>query len=186
MDTPTEELVVLVDDHNRPIGTAPKADVHTKNTPLHRAFSVYVFNDSGEVLTQQRSSKKITWPLVWSNSCCGHVLPQEKVEDAVKRRVRQELSLVLEEVQVALPEFRYRAELDGIVENEICPVFLAKTEQVCKPNPSEIEQIQWVPWHEFVRGINDPETIYSPWAVLQVTELLASKSATQLIEKILE
>lgn len=184
-DEASEELVVLVNDQNEEIGTAPKATVHTSETPLHRAFSVYIFNNNGEVLTQQRAGSKVTWPLVWSNSCCGHVSPGEDVADAAKRRVQQELHLALETVHNVLPQFRYRVELDGIVENEICPVFLAKTDQQPQPDPSEVAAVEWIQWSNFLTAIHDPNTKYSPWAVLQVAELEKSEEANRVLKEIL-
>jgi len=66
------EKVVLVDEENNVLGTTDKSTVHTANTPLHRGFSAFIFNSKQEILLQQRSKYKKTWPLVWSNSCCGH------------------------------------------------------------------------------------------------------------------
>ena len=96
------ELVILVDEQNSILGTMPKDEVHGATTPLHRGFSVFVFRSSDRhVLLQQRSAKKRTWPLVWSNSCCGHPAPDESNVDAAKRRLKHELCLIpmlLEEV----------------------------------------------------------------------------------------
>jgi len=68
-----QEYVVLVDEHNNVLGTTPKATVHGEDTPLHRAFSAFIFNSKGELLLQQRSLAKKTWPGVWSNSFKGFV-----------------------------------------------------------------------------------------------------------------
>jgi len=88
------ELVVLVDDADTEIGTMPKSEVHTLDTPLHRAFSLFLFRKSdGKLLLQQRSHAKKTWPLVWSNTCCGHPGPGEERIDAVARRLGRELGM---------------------------------------------------------------------------------------------
>jgi isopentenyl-diphosphate delta-isomerase len=71
MTSPIEE-VVLVDEENNILGTMPKSLVHGEKTPLHRAFSAFIFNYDKKLLLQQRSHVKKTWPLAWSNSCCGH------------------------------------------------------------------------------------------------------------------
>lgn len=141
----SEELVVLVDENDNILGTAPKATIHTDQTPLHRAFSCFIFNSEGELLLQQRALHKVTWPGVWANSCCGHPAPDESYEQAVKRRVKQELDLDIEPI-LMLPNYRYKAEFQGVVENEICPVFVAKTNKQPRPNPNEINALDWQDW----------------------------------------
>ena len=169
-----EDLVVLVDEFDQEVGTARKSEVHHADTPLHRAFSIFLFNEKGEFLMQQRAFSKKTWPGVWSNSCCGHVRPSESAEAAAHRRLEFELGLAGVELELALPNFRYRAEKDGVVENEICPVFVGVTDQVPRPNPSEVETVKWVDWDEFVVSIGDPDTDISPWAVEEVGQLVSS------------
>src|SRR5205809_7118363 len=89
------ELVVLVDEQNKVLGSMAKASVHGAKTPLHRGFSSFVFRSSDQrLLLQQRSSKKRTWPLIWSNSCCGHPGPGESNVGAAMRRLKYELGLV--------------------------------------------------------------------------------------------
>ena len=94
MEEPVE-LVVLVDDDGTPIGSHPKATVHTTDTPLHLAFSCHVLNAAGEVLVSRRALAKKTWPGVWTNAFCGHPAPGEDMEEAVRRRARDELGLEL-------------------------------------------------------------------------------------------
>ena len=169
-----DDKVVFVDESNNPIGTGDKLPSHTDDTQLHRAFSVFLFDPQGRFLMQQRALSKKTWPGVWSNSCCGHVMLHEATEAAAERRLMFELGLTGIDLTLALPKFRYRAEKDGIVENEICPVFVGVTDRVPRPNPAEVESVKWVDWDEFVRTIDDPETDISPWAVEEVKELLKS------------
>jgi isopentenyl-diphosphate Delta-isomerase len=163
----TEECVILVDEENRPIGTAPKAGVHHANTPLHRAFSCFVFNSRRELLLQQRAHHKVTWPGVWSNSCCGHPLPDEIDEDAVRRRLSDELGVTDVVLQLALPDYRYRAQMLGVVENEFCPVWIGFSDVAPKPNPDEVADVQSRPWTAFLSGVTaNTDPFYqalSPW-----------------------
>ncbi|MFD6897676.1 isopentenyl-diphosphate Delta-isomerase [Rhodococcus sp. NPDC060086] len=166
-----EELVVLLDEHERPIGTAPKATVHHADTPLHLAFSCYVFDGAGRVLTTRRALSKITWPGVWTNACCGHPGPDETPEDAVRRRVEQELGLVVDDVTCVLPRFRYRATAaDGTVENEVCPVFCARAASDLDPDPSEVMEWEWVSWTDLETAATVPWLI-SPWSAEQIPQL---------------
>src|SRR5688500_14251219 len=116
--SPDEERIVLVDENNREIGVAPKLASHHAQTPLHRAFSCFVFNGRGEFLLTQRSLSKKVFPGIWTNSCCGHPAPGETTEDAVRRRLFDELGMTPQRLELVLPDFRYRAEMNGIVENE--------------------------------------------------------------------
>lgn len=166
-----DDRVIYVDDNGTPIGTEEKLAAHHADTRLHSAFSVFIFNDLGEILLQQRALSKKTWPGVWSNSCCGHVMLHETVESAARRRVKYELGMTVRNLAVALPDFRYRAEKDGIVENEICPVLIAHAASDPKPNPQEVESIRWLKWEDFVVEVADPANGYSPWAVLEVNQL---------------
>ena len=158
-----EDYIVLVDKNNNVLGTAPKLATHNNNTPLHRAFSVFLFNSRGQLLLQQRSSKKKTWPLIWSNSCCGHPMLNESNIDAAKRRLNFELGIKIDKLFEILPDFSYKAEMNGIVENEICPVLIAFSDQKPLLNPNEAESVRWIKWQEFLREIEENSGTYSVW-----------------------
>ena len=169
-----DELVVLVDEQGREIGSATKASVHHQATPLHLAFSCYLFDGVGRVLLTRRSLGKQTWPGVWTNSFCGHPGPGEPLVEAMHRRARQELGVTLEAVECVLPEFRYRAVApDGTVENEVCPVFCARTDAAVDAAPGEIMDFIWVPWSE-LRAAAGLSWAISPWAAEQIPLLDAA------------
>jgi isopentenyl-diphosphate delta-isomerase len=169
------EQVVLLDDEGRAIGKTDKSTVHHRKTPLHLAFSCYVFRSrDGRFLITQRASSKRTWPAVWTNSCCGHPAPGEPMVSAITRRLGDELGLPVRSVDLVLPRFRYRAVMDnGVVENELCPVFRAVTDETPHPDPAEVDAFEWVDWGPFARAVSLGEREISPWCRLQVEELLA-------------
>lgn len=169
---PAEELVVLCSPDGRPTGTARKADVHHRDTPLHLAFSCYVFDPDGRVLVTRRARTKPTFPGVRTNSCCGHPGPGEAMDAAVRRRLLQELGVVAAQVDLILPAFRYRATAaDGTVENELCPVYRVRTDAVrVYVDASEVDDAWWVPWPVFADR-HDPADPLSPWAADQVRQL---------------
>lgn len=166
------EEVVLVDENDSPIGTVPKSQVHSENTPLHRAFSSFVFNSKGEVLLQQRSSKKKTWPLVWSNSCCGHPLPNEDREDGVVRRLKDELGLSVKRSDIVfMSHYRYCFTRFGIMENEICPIYVLFCDDTPSINPEEVESIKWMEWAKYVEETKTNPENWSEWCVEEVALL---------------
>jgi isopentenyl-diphosphate delta-isomerase len=179
----TAEYVVLLDDDGQPIGQAPKGEVHTASTPLHLAFSCYGFDGSDRLLLTRRAESKLTFPGVWTNTCCGHPMPGESPADAVRRRVREELAVTAENVVCALPDFRYRAEMNGIEENEVCPVFLCWITGDPEPRPDEVAEARWISWPDYVRQALSPGSELSPWSVLQVTELREGGMVERFLER---
>ena len=173
LSTRPPESVVLLDEEGRAVGTADKWRVHDADTPLHLAFSCYLFDTEGSVLVTRRATHKTTWPGVWTNSCCGHPGPTEPMEDAVRRRVGQELGVTLDRLVLVLPRFRYRAVMDGVVENEMCPVYVATTGDAVRPDPDEVADAVWEPWTEFRAGVLDGSRDVSPWCREQVAQLPA-------------
>ena len=158
------EEVVLVDEQNNVLGTMPKDKVHQKNTPLHRAFSSFIFNRDKKLLLQQRSGWKKTWPLMWSNSCCGHPQLDETNVAAARRRLRDELNLEVETIEEVAP-YRYQFTKDGVMENEICPILVGFTRNEPEINPDEAEAVQWINWDEFLADIKINPDKYSPWCI---------------------
>lgn len=166
------EQVVLLDEEGRSVGVADKRTVHHRDTPLHLAFSCYVFDDTGAVLVTRRATHKPTWPGAWTNSVCGHPGPGEPLVDAVRRRARDELGIDVADVRLMLATFRYRAVMpDGVVENEMCPVFVARTADPVRPDPDEVDSFEWVAWADFRSAVLDGTRDVSPWCVSQVQAL---------------
>ncbi len=179
-----DDMIVYVDEDNNAIGTAPKLAAHDGDTKRHRAFSIFLFNSKGELLLQQRALTKKTWPGVWSNSCCGHVMLHETVVSAAKRRLKYELGITGIKLDVILPDFRYRAEKDGVVENELCPVLVGYTDALPAPNPDEVNEVRWIDWQQFVMDVANPDNGYSPWARDEVELLNADHRFNELISNL--
>lgn len=174
-DETVVEHVVLLDSIGRPRGVLPKALAHTHDTPLHLAFSCHVVRGDGSLLLSRRAATKRTWPGVWSNGCCGHPQSGETLRDAVTRRLGQELGLRADRLDVALPDFAYRAEMpDGTIEHELCPVVIAHVDGVPDLDPAEVDDVAWIGWRELVDRAERLPGSLSPWSVLQVAELHAT------------
>ncbi|MFK0072146.1 isopentenyl-diphosphate Delta-isomerase [Arthrobacter woluwensis] len=165
-------LVQLVSEQGDPLGTAPRATVHTATTPLHLAFSCHLIDGEGRVLLTRRSLSKAAWPGVWTNSFCGHPAPGEPLEEAVRRRAREELGLEIDDVRAVLPDFRYRAvDSSGVVEHEICPVFVARIDRDPEPSPEEVDSWAWASPDHVDQAVTATPFVFSPWLVLQHAEL---------------
>jgi isopentenyl-diphosphate delta-isomerase len=167
-------LVVLLDEDGRPCGTARKDEVHTLDTPLHLAFSCWVFDENGRTLLTRRSLAKLTWPGVWTNSFCGHPEPGEDLADTVHRRGWDELGARLADVRLVLPSFRYRAvSASGIVENEVCPVYTARLASALDPHPDEVADLRWTTLHDLRERTAGEPGPFSPWMLEQLDQLAA-------------
>lgn len=173
------ELVVLVDGQNNPIGTADKDTVHSHDTPLHRAFSLFLFNSKKQLLLTKRAETKKTFPGVWTNTVCGHLLPDETAEAAAKRRLKEELGIAGINIKEASP-YRYRfADKNGIVENEICPILIGFFNGDPNPVASEIEDWKWMDWENFLNEIEKENSPYSPWSI-EEAKILNSLESIQV------
>jgi isopentenyl-diphosphate delta-isomerase len=170
-----EELIVLVDEDGLPTGTAEKWSSHHASTPLHLAFSCYVFDDDGMFLATRRALTKKVWPGVWSNTACGHPAPGESLANAIARRLDYELGMRVRDVDVVLPDHLYRAPaFQGIVEYEFCPVYVARAASRPLPNAVEVVDCAWVPWERFRSdALSDASDAYSWWCKNQLRELVA-------------
>lgn len=173
---PLSDRVVLLDESGAAIGSANKERVHTDSTPLHLAFSCHISNSAGELLVTRRALGKRSWPGVWTNAFCGHPQPNELLTDALVRHAESELGLSLDTVEnhvvLELPDFRYRAvDPSGIVENEVCPVYRAVTDETPHPNPLEVVEIAWVQPHALAQSIALTPWAFSPWLVLQAQSM---------------
>ena len=162
---------MLMDELGRVIGSQPKRVTHHAHTPLHLGFSCYVVNPTGHLLLTRRAVNKRSFGGVWTNTVCGHPAPGEAAVDAVIRRASYELGMTLRGVAEALPDFRYRAEQGGVVENEWCPVFIASSNDEPTHHPDEVAESRWSTWAEFLAETRRRPAVWSPWCREQAEQL---------------
>ncbi len=161
-----DEPLILVNEADCEIGQLSKSACHDGNGVLHRAFSLFIFNASGELLLQQRSAGKRLWPLYWSNSCCSHPRWGETMEEATERRLAQELGMTSRLHH--LYTFRYGAPyLDLGSENEMCWVFAGHSDERPRPNSTEIAELRWISAESLDRELQLRPEIFTPWFTLE-------------------
>jgi isopentenyl-diphosphate delta-isomerase len=156
----------MVDSSDRELGFCSKEECHRGDGILHRAFSVFLFDESGRVLLQQRSASKPLWPMYWSNSCCSHPRQSETVEEAAHRRVLEELALTCD--LRFLYKFEYRAPFGDIgTEHELCWVFAGYPAGKLAAHPEEIAAWRYVEPGELTREITARPEEFTPWLKLE-------------------
>jgi len=157
-----DEPLILVDESDRVVGHLSKGACHDGEGVLHRAFSLFVFNRSGQLLLQRRSPEKRLWPLFWSNSCCSHPRQDETMDQAVRRRLREELGL--ESDLHFLYKFQYQARYEDVgSENEICWVYVGVADGSPEPNPNEIADHRWLTPSQLDDEMESAPESFTPW-----------------------
>lgn len=158
----TVERVILVDEADQAIGEMEKMQAHREGR-LHRAFSVFLFDESGRVLLQRRALSKYHSGGLWTNACCSHPRAGEATMDAAHRRLMEELGIDCELREVS--EFTYKAELDlGMIEHEHDHVFTGLYKGSDIPfNPEEVDSIDWVSFGDLVDDIASSPEKYTVW-----------------------
>ena len=155
------------------------------HTPLHLGFSCYVFDADDHLLVTRRALDKRTFPGVWTNSFCGHPAPVEPLSYAVRRRAADELGLEVGEPRLVLPQFRYRAEMGGIVELELCPVLSVHVDrsEPLRPRADEVAEWSWEPWDDVVASVSRGREV-SVWCREQVALLARLGLPEQLARRV--
>lgn len=155
------ESVILVDDKDIEVGVMEKMEAHLTGT-LHRAISVFVFNEKGEFLLQQRAYEKYHSGGKWSNTCCSHPRPGEHIIDAANRRLREEMGMNCK--LTPWFNFTYRAELDnGMIEHEYDHVFIGISDEHPKPEPNEVSAFKYIAREALEADIQQSPRQYSEW-----------------------
>ncbi len=160
------DLLILVDSSDEQIGALDKEACHNGSGKLHRAISVFIFNDDGDLLIQQRHTQKRLWGGVWSNSCCSHPRVDEETDVAAHRRVAEELGLKTD--LNFLFKFEYRAlDAEFGTEHELCSVYAGHVD--CEPivNTTEIQAWEWVPSAELSQRVKQTPKDFTPWLQIE-------------------
>ena len=161
------EALILVDEADRSLGVLSKTLCHEGRGILHRAFSLLIFNDRGDLLIQQRAAAKRIWPMYWSNSCCSHPRADESMETATQRRLHEELGIRCP-LQF-LFKFHYQAQFDATgAENELCSVFVGRCREPIRANSHEILDWRWIAPEALQSQIAaEGGRTFTPWFLLE-------------------
>ncbi len=156
-----QEMVILVDEHDNEIGLMEKQEAHVKAL-LHRAFSVMVFNDKGEMLLQQRALSKYHSGGLWTNTCCSHPRQGETTEQAAHRRLQEEMGF---DCELKLHQtFIYKAPFDnGLTEHELDHVFIGTYNQDPQINPEEVNDFHWISLSELDQQLRNQPEKFTVW-----------------------
>ncbi|MFB9055327.1 isopentenyl-diphosphate Delta-isomerase [Mariniflexile ostreae] len=156
-----EEKVILVNEKNEQIGLMPKMEAHEKAV-LHRAFSVFIFNDKNELMIQQRALSKYHTPGLWANTCCSHQREGESNIDAGKRRLQEEMGFVVDLKESI--SFIYKAPFDnGLTEHEFDHILLGKYNGEPIINPDEVASWKWMSLDAIRKDIEAHPERYTAW-----------------------
>jgi isopentenyl-diphosphate Delta-isomerase len=155
------EQVILVNNQDEETGLMEKMEAHRKGL-LHRAFSLFVFNNKDELMLQQRALTKYHTPGLWTNTCCSHPRPSEKTDDAAHRRLMEEMGFSCK-LEKAF-DFVYRAGFEnGLTEHEFDHVFVGRYNDNPSINPDEVNDWKWIDLDELKNDIHDHPLHYTIW-----------------------
>jgi len=172
------EEIVLVDEKGNDVGKGDKMQIH-KDGKLHMAFSIFVFNSEGKLMIHKRNKDKYHSGGLWTNTCCSHPRPGENLDDAVNRRLKEEMGFTTDLRKVF--DFIYKVKFDnGLYEHELDHVFIGTYDGDPKPNPEEVEDWKWVDLKELRKDMDDNPVRYTYWfkeAIDRVIEYVEKESA---------
>ncbi len=176
-----KKKVVLVDKADNPIGSAEKMQVHLQGE-LHRAFSIFVFNSSQELLIQQRNKSKYHTPGLWSNTCCSHPGPGEELEISAHRRLREEMGFCCNLQKIFVCSYNLKLD-NNLIEHENDHVFIGRFDGVPLPDPDEVMNWQWLSLENLKKQIKTSAYLFTPWFTLivhdHISQLLNALAKTE-------
>lgn len=174
-----DEALILVNADDVAIGSLSKGACHDGEGVLHRAFSVFLFDQDNRLLVQQRAKGKRLWPMYWANSCCSHPRLGEDMETATSRRLKEELGV--EAGLVYVYKFQYQARFGDLgSEHELCSVYLGRVEpNAIKSNPTEVADTRWLKPAEVDAWMSQsaPDDAIAPWFRMEWSELRVGQTS---------
>ena len=164
------EPLILVNSEDEAVGEMLKADCHRDGGKLHRAFSLFVFNASNQLLVHQRAASKPLWGGFWTNSCCSHPRVGETMEEAIARRSAEELGFTTD--MRFIYKFEYTAHFKDIgTEHELCSVFIGEYDGKLSINAEEISDYRWLSTAEVDQLLADDQQATTPWFAMEWRQL---------------
>lgn len=162
--------VILVDNNDFELGTMEKIEAHEKGL-LHRAISVFIFNSDGEMLLQRRAKHKYHSGGLWTNTCCSHPYPGEKIMNAAKRRLKEEMGMECELTSAF--SFIYKVNLDkGMTEHELDHVFIGTTNSTPEINREEVEDFKYLSIEETEKLIRSNPEDFTEWFKIALNQTI--------------
>jgi isopentenyl-diphosphate delta-isomerase len=152
--------VIKVDKEDKKIGEIEKLEAHQDGI-LHRAFSIFILNDEGEMLLQKRADQKYHAGGLWTNACCSHPTEETDLKEQAKKRLREEMGFETEIGQIDI--IPYRAEVGDLIENEIDHIFIGIYNGNIKPNPDEVSDYKWISLDKLEQDLEKNSEKYTPW-----------------------
>jgi len=165
-----EEILTLVDKNDNEIGRETRVKCHLGKGKMHRAISVFIFNNENLMLIQRRSQKKLLWPGYWDCTVVTHVYPNETYEDAAKRGLRQELDISASVEKILA--FTYFAPFGKHAENEYCALLVGRHNGAVTPNPNEVSSFNYVSLEELRTEMIRKGEAYTPWFKIALEKFL--------------
>ena len=173
------EQVILVDKDDCEIGVMEKMEAH-KQSVLHRAFSVFLFNPQGKMLLQQRALTKYHSAGLWTNTCCSHPRPGETLENAVSRRLIEEMGITTKVFKAF--DFIYQAELpDNLNEYEFDHVFIGNYDDEVRPNHLEVANFVYQSIEEVEANLQSHPEKYTVWFKIAFPKVVAWYQSNSLL-----
>jgi len=157
-----KEFVVLVNRNGRRVGVVEKLEAHKKGL-LHRALSVFIFNDRGQMLLQKRAASKYHFAELWSNACCSHPRPGEKILSAAKRRLKEELNFKTGLESKGVIAYRFSDAKSGLTEHEYDYIFTGAFNKEIDFNEDEVSEVRWISVPKLKKEIKNFPEKFTPW-----------------------